>query len=97
MLNLIKADKNVVCNFSLIDLIVNREIFLMVNKYIRKALFCINMNKVFSLCGEIYGKDRVLLDKLTGLQNTKFILLSIETQQMSPKISFIQKPTTKVG
>lgn len=71
----------------------------MVDKYILEGFLfvCLTTNKIFSLRGEIYRKDRLWLDKLTRLQKIKFFLLSVKTQQMSLKSPFIQKQKGMVG
>lgn len=45
----------------------------MVKTILEKVLFSLNIDKDFSLLGKIYGRDRLYLGKLTGLQKTKFV------------------------
>lgn len=54
----------IMCNIFFIDLIFNREIFFMVDKYIGKSIFLFNVNKGFFLCVEIYRRDRLFMSKV---------------------------------
>lgn len=63
------------CNISLIDLILNRETLLMVDKYIGKSILLFNVNKGFSLCVETYRRDRLSMSKVDFRKQNVFSLV----------------------
>lgn len=63
------------CNISLIDLILNRETLLMVDKYIGKSILLFNVNKGFSLYVETYRRDRLSMSKVDFRKQNVFSLV----------------------